>query len=349
MPTSFPFDAVNGQPAYNADDFRAFFRALIPENGVIQSPASPNSLQVTRVNNTSVHVAPGAAFIHGAGYLQDETLTLTVAQPCLIICRFDFDAREIRVQAVQEYIRTDSRWDIVLAEMRNNAVTDLRGVRQNWATARWRDGIFPLQERFGGSGANNAAQARRNLELSAREHNHSAADITSGTLPVARGGLGTVSGNGVLRRNGNVYSTVAAPQAFAVLWRNNSGNYAYLQSPALNTSALIEETRRGSLSWASPLLDPWGNQPFMLPGVYNLDPQNQVSFQNWPIVSNETIRPIILVVTQLTATQGEHTIYEAYGRSGLAGDIGLKFVWYSTRDDTSERAVGSGWVRIGNA
>ena len=348
MPTSFPFDAVNGQPAYNADDFRAFFRALIPENGVIQSPANPDSLLVSRVNNTSVRVAPGAAFIHGAGYLQDETLTLTVAQPCLIVCRFDLDAREIRVQAVPEYIRTDSRWDIVLAEFRNNVVTDLRGVRQNWATALWPPGLFPLAQQFGGTGADNAAQARQNLGLAAAGHTHTAAQITSGTLPVARGGLSTVSGDGVLRRNGYVYSIIAAPQAFAVLWRNNSGNYAYLQPPALNASTLIEETRRGNLSWASPRLDPWANQSFMLPGVYHLDPQNEVNFQSWPIVSNETIRPIILVVTHLTGTDGEHVLYEAYGRSGQAGDIGLKFVWYSTRDDTSERAIGSGWVRLGS-
>ena len=48
----------------------------------------------------------------------------------------------------------------------------------------------------GGTGATNAADARKNLGAAAETHSHSASDITSGTLPIARGGTGasTVAG-----------------------------------------------------------------------------------------------------------------------------------------------------------
>lgn len=42
----------------------------------------------------------------------------------------------------------------------------------------------------GGTGASDAATARSNLGAAAASHNHSAADITSGTLAVSRGGTG---------------------------------------------------------------------------------------------------------------------------------------------------------------
>lgn len=42
----------------------------------------------------------------------------------------------------------------------------------------------------GGTGATNAADARKNLGAAAATHNHSASEITSGTLPIARGGTG---------------------------------------------------------------------------------------------------------------------------------------------------------------
>lgn len=48
----------------------------------------------------------------------------------------------------------------------------------------------------GGTGASDAAGARTNLGAAAASHTHSAADITSGTLPVARGGTGVSTKTG---------------------------------------------------------------------------------------------------------------------------------------------------------
>lgn len=45
----------------------------------------------------------------------------------------------------------------------------------------------------GGTGAANAADARKNLGAAASSHGHSAGDVTSGTLPMARGGTGATS------------------------------------------------------------------------------------------------------------------------------------------------------------
>ena len=59
----------------------------------------------------------------------------------------------------------------------------------------------------GGTGATTAADARSNLGAAAAEHNHSAANITSGTLPVSRGGTGATSiGPTLLNNIGIVYN-----------------------------------------------------------------------------------------------------------------------------------------------
>ena len=52
-------------------------------------------------------------------------------------------------------------------------------------------GVVPIEA--GGTGATTAADARTALDAAASSHNHSAANITSGTLPVARGGTGVTS------------------------------------------------------------------------------------------------------------------------------------------------------------
>lgn len=59
----------------------------------------------------------------------------------------------------------------------------------------------------GGTGATTAADARSNLGAAAAEHNHSAANITSGTLPVSRGGTGATSiGPTLLNNIGIIYN-----------------------------------------------------------------------------------------------------------------------------------------------
>ena len=59
----------------------------------------------------------------------------------------------------------------------------------------------------GGTGATTASAARTALGAAAAEHNHSAANITSGTLPVSRGGTGATSRGPTLLNNiGIVYN-----------------------------------------------------------------------------------------------------------------------------------------------
>jgi hypothetical protein len=53
----------------------------------------------------------------------------------------------------------------------------------------------------GGTGASDASTALSNLGAAAASHAHSAADVTSGTLAVARGGTGQTTQAGITRQN----------------------------------------------------------------------------------------------------------------------------------------------------
>lgn len=67
----------------------------------------------------------------------------------------------------------------------------------------------------GGTGATNAADARENLGAAASSHNHSASNITSGTLPIARGGTGASNAYAALQALGVKMGTGAAPSTGA--------------------------------------------------------------------------------------------------------------------------------------
>ena len=73
-------------------------------------------------------------------------------------------------------------------------------------------GVVPVEK--GGTGATSAADALSNLGAAAASHNHSAANITSGTLAIARGGTGATSASNA-RSNLGVTGTV--------LYNNTSG------------------------------------------------------------------------------------------------------------------------------
>lgn len=62
----------------------------------------------------------------------------------------------------------------------------------------------------GGTGATTATQALTNLGAAPANHNHSAANITSGTLPISRGGTGATSAYAALQSLGIKMGTSAA-------------------------------------------------------------------------------------------------------------------------------------------
>lgn len=77
----------------------------------------------------------------------------------------------------------------------------------------------------GGTGATSASAARTNLGAAAAEHNHSATNITSGTLPVSRGGTGATSKGATLLSNiGIVYASQAPSSAVdGMIWLQPTG------------------------------------------------------------------------------------------------------------------------------
>lgn len=70
----------------------------------------------------------------------------------------------------------------------------------------------------GGTGATTAATARTKLGAAASSHNHSAANITSGTLPTARGGTGSSTYPAILSKHDDVSCRVSD-----IKWGGSSG------------------------------------------------------------------------------------------------------------------------------
>lgn len=92
----------------------------------------------------------------------------------------------------------------------------------------------------GGTGAATAAAALTNLGAAAATHNHAASNITSGTLPVARGGTGvaTLTSGAALIGNG----------ANAVTTRNITNNTTTSAAIVANTNLVTGNTLKNALN-----------------------------------------------------------------------------------------------------
>lgn len=71
----FPFNSVNHDRKYKAEDFRAYFAQLIG-NGVIYATAE--SLKVKESEGMAVTLAAGGGFLDGAGYINTTALTFVL-------------------------------------------------------------------------------------------------------------------------------------------------------------------------------------------------------------------------------------------------------------------------------
>ena len=272
MYSSLPFNAVEGAPAYNSDDFRAYYRGIIPTNGVILSAQYPNSMMVSVANSGTVAVAPGAVFINGAALVPDSPVqAVTIPVPPAaggtrvdyIVARFDLDAREIALLRLQGDASgnpparhpsdNDALADIVLASVSVTtagvvSVTDTRGTLQNFATVLWKDGLFPLPVSMGGTYATSAAQARQNLGLAAADHPHDISVIQSGVLPVDRGGLGAaLTAEGVLVKNGTAFSVVTPPAGEPRLFGRTGGAYGFFTVNQYTGDQMIAAWNKGEV------------------------------------------------------------------------------------------------------
>lgn len=99
MEKSFPFNSVNGDRRYKAEDWRENFATLIG-NGVFPNPST--NLQVISNNNMTIYVTEGKGWINGALYYNTDNLVLSIdpADGTLnridrVVMRFDTVERNI--------------------------------------------------------------------------------------------------------------------------------------------------------------------------------------------------------------------------------------------------------------
>lgn len=97
---------------YNAAEFAEFY-AMFYSKGIINTEKYPDSLLVTKVNNTTVNVKAGCAIIGGYQYINDDTqnginITVTDSEGYIIL-RLDIPNRKISAIATNTttYVLTD--------------------------------------------------------------------------------------------------------------------------------------------------------------------------------------------------------------------------------------------------
>lgn len=127
----FPFNSVDGDRVYKAEDFRNYFAQFIG-NGVFY--ANANALKVVENGGMQVAVNAGAGWVAGAGYINDSTLTLTLANADgalnridRVVLRCSYTERSIYVAVLQgaysaqpvapDLSRSADKYELALADV----------------------------------------------------------------------------------------------------------------------------------------------------------------------------------------------------------------------------------------
>lgn len=127
----FPFNSVDGDRVYKAEDFRNYFAQFIG-NGVFY--ANANALKVVENGGMQVAVNAGAGWVAGAGYINDSTLTLTLANADgalnridRVVLRCSYTERSIYVAVLQgaysaqpvapDLTRSADKYELALADV----------------------------------------------------------------------------------------------------------------------------------------------------------------------------------------------------------------------------------------
>ena len=127
----FPFNSVDGDRVYKAEDFRNYFAQFIG-NGVFY--ANANALKVVENGGMQVAVNAGAGWVAGAGYINDSALTLTLANADgalnridRVVLRCSYTERSIYVAVLQgaysaqpvapDLSRSADKYELALADV----------------------------------------------------------------------------------------------------------------------------------------------------------------------------------------------------------------------------------------
>lgn len=103
----FPFNSVQYDRKYNAEEWRTYFSHLL-DNGIIGQVTNELQVKPQAVPNKSVMIDKGAVFINGAMRILDETINLDVSENTSgmdridrIVAQIDYNSREINFTVVQ--------------------------------------------------------------------------------------------------------------------------------------------------------------------------------------------------------------------------------------------------------
>lgn len=129
--TCFPFNSVDGDRVYKAEDFRNYFAQFIG-NGVFY--ANSNALKVVESGGMTVGINAGAGWVAGAGYINDSLLSkqLANADGALnridrVVLRCDYTERLVYVDVLQgaysvqplapDLTRNADKYELALADV----------------------------------------------------------------------------------------------------------------------------------------------------------------------------------------------------------------------------------------